>query len=282
MIIQGKEIAQEIEMELVEACKSAEKQTVCFIMFGQHKPSEQFMNIKAKVAERIGMISKKEIIPGNVSTEEAVRIVEKLSSEHVDGIVVQLPLPDGIDTPKVLNAVPPHKDIDVLGDTSVEKYRTGRSIMVPPIARAVSIILNKHNIVTNNKNVLIIGKGRLVGQPVAYMFDVMQISYTTIDAATPEHERLLAIQSADIIISGAGVPHMIKPHMVKEGVVLIDAGTSEQNGEIVGDIDPSCAQKASLLSPTPGGVGPITVAALFLNVVQASGKNTQALPSSFL
>ena len=267
MIVNGKQIAGEIESLLIKQFESIPKQTIYFVIFGENKASEQFMNIKSRVAERIGIVSKIKSYPKDFSTEEAIKVIKELSSENIDGIIVQLPLPKQMDTSEVLDSIPMDKDIDLLSNLSIGNYRKGKTDMVPPVANAVKSILESHNIDIENKNILIIGRGRLVGQPVADMLDLLKVNYEIIDINISMSERIEKIKSADIIISGAGTPHMIKSDMVKDGVILIDAGTTEQNSELVGDIDPDCSAKASLFSRTPGGIGPITVVSLFKNLL---------------
>lgn len=264
MLADGKKIAAHIEEEIGD--KLADKH-VCFILFGENIASRQFIHMKSRVAERLGIEVKVLEYPDTVSTEEAVEIVSGVAKQNFDGIVIQLPLPEGLDTEIVLNSVPRELDIDVLGSKAKEDFKTGTSAKIPPVARAVMEILNFYNISFQDKEILIIGNGKLVGEPVANMLTLKNIPFNIIDKNTDAGEQMERIASADIIISGAGVPHMVVPHMVKDGAVLIDAGTSEQNGKLVGDIDPACESKASLMTPVPGGVGPVTVASLFLNVI---------------
>ena len=267
MIVNGKQIAEKIESLLIKELESIPKQTIYFVIFGENKASEQFINIKSKVAERIGIISKIKSYSKDFSTEEAIKTIKELSSENIDGIVVQLPLPKQMDTSKVLDSISIDKDIDLLSNLSIENYRKGKTGMVPPVASAVKSILESQNIDMENKNILIIGRGKLVGQPVAYMLDLLKVNYEIIDVNILMSERIKKIKSADIIISGVGIPYMIKSDMIKDGVILIDAGMSEQSGELVGDIDPNCHDKTSLFSQTPGGIGPVTVVSLFKNLL---------------
>ena len=178
-----------------------------------------------------------------------------------------MPLPRQLDTVKVLDSVPTHQDIDMLSSASIKSYQEGGNNMTPPVAAAIKIILENHDIDLRGKDILIVGKGKLVGQPVAQMFDLSNIKYDMVDINTTKESILSKIKSSDIIISGVGVPSIIQLNMIKENVILIDAGTSEQNGKMVGDIDISCVEKSLLFSPTPGGVGPITVVSLFRNLL---------------
>jgi methylenetetrahydrofolate dehydrogenase (NADP+)/methenyltetrahydrofolate cyclohydrolase len=266
MIINGKQLAQEMENDLSAKFKTLPHKKVVFVMFGDNAAIRQFMGIKSRVAERIGIEAEIKIVLEATTTDEAVSTVSELSNSY-DGVVVQLPLPSHLDTEQVLNAVPVEKDIDVLSFVSIEQYKKGISNRVPPVAAAVHHIMNYYNVTFNDENIVIVVYGKLVGQPIAYMFDRMNIPYKIITIETLESDKMELLKNADIIISGAGVPYIIKSDMVKAGVVLIDAGTSEQSGKLVGDIDPECASKALLMTPVPGGVGPITVVSLFKNLL---------------
>jgi methylenetetrahydrofolate dehydrogenase (NADP+)/methenyltetrahydrofolate cyclohydrolase len=247
MIADGKHIAQIMEEKLAKEFFQLSQKKVCFVLLGNDPASKKFIEMKSKVAVRLGI---------------AVDVAQEMMSfDKYDGVVIQLPVPEGMDTQKILDSVPTEKDIDVL---STEAKKTGKPA---PVARAVFEILDFYKISLIDKEVLVIGNGKLVGEPVCSILAQKNIPYFVIDKNTDEQVRQEKIISADIIISGAGVPHMIKPNMIKEGVVLIDAGTSEQSGKLVGDIDPACGDRASLITPVPGGVGPVTVVSLFANLL---------------
>ena len=286
-----------MEKKLAERLATLPRKKLCFVIFGNDPASLQFVKMKSRVAERLGIsvtvLEKNE----NISTDEAVAIIQEISdinhAEKYDGVVIQLPLPASLDTEKILNSLPEKLDIDMLGEKAREKYAetggqmenevksltdaisaenghgrqaTSASGRIPPVARAVKKIFDFYEVSLSDKKIVIVGNGRLVGEPLSEMFKLEKIPFEIINKNTDEKERFAKIASADVIISGVGFPHLIKPEMVKSGVILIDAGTSEQDGKLVGDIDPQCATKASLLSPVPGGVGPVTVMSLFENL----------------
>ncbi len=277
MIADGKKIAETLEAKLAETFAGLSPKKVCFVLFADNPASRQFIARKSAVGKRLGVQTDLLEKTDTVTTEDCVRILEDLATKKYDGIVVQLPVPADVDVNTVLNAVPERADIDVLGEKTKQTYLHATagdvpvpalvSVKTPPVGRAVWEILTHYAIDVANKKILIIGNGRLVGEPVAMKFTHMNLPYEIIDLTTPEADRLARIASADIIISGIGVAHFIKPEMVKQGVVLIDASTSESAGKLVGDIDPACVDRASFLTPVPGGVGPVTVASLFANLV---------------
>jgi methylenetetrahydrofolate dehydrogenase (NADP+)/methenyltetrahydrofolate cyclohydrolase len=264
MIAEGKKVAEALKEKIKQNLSGNER--VCFVIFGNDPGSRQFIKMKCRFAEGLGIHTFVEEHPENVTFDEAKNIVEKVVSENYSGIVIQLPLPKNLNPQEILNLVPPNLDIDVLSQNSKELYKSGQSSKVPPVARAVSSILEYYNIDLDSKNVLVIGKGLLVGEPVSNMLNLQKTKFSQIDKNTKDEEKYDLIKKADVIISGAGDSYFIKPEMIKDGVVIIDAGTSESEGKIVGDVDPSCFEKASLATPVPGGIGPVTLAALFLNL----------------
>lgn len=265
MIADGKLVATGLKQKIKEKINGQQKE-VCFIIFGNDPGSRQFISMKCRFAESLGIHTEVLEYPENTTFEEVKEIINTVSSKNINGIVVQLPLPNGFNTEEILNLVPEELDIDVLGNKTKEDYKNGMIDKIPPVSRAVDEILRFYNVDLNNKKILVIGSGKLVGEPVANMFRLNKVPFDVVDKNTDKEKSKKLISEADIIISGAGDSHFIKTNMIKDGVVLIDAGTSEQNGKIVGDVDPECGIKASLITPVPGGVGPVTLASLFLNL----------------
>lgn len=263
MIVDGKKLAQEVIAELQG---KATGETVCFVSFLHSPESKSFIRIKTKVAEQLGIKAETVFLDAE-NTEQAIQKLSEVTAKPYQGIVVQLPLPGSFDSQRVLDAVPLLPDIDVLSTEAKQLYAQGQLVRVPPVAWAVSHILHVNNIDLQQKNIVVLGKGKLVGEPVTAMLDRKKISYKAIDITTDEQEKRQLLLNADVIISGIGMAHYLKPEMIKDGVVLIDAGTSEDFGELKGDIDPACADKASFYTPVPGGVGPLTVVGLYKNLL---------------
>lgn len=261
MIINGKDIQAEIQQTLVGRIKNLSlTPTLCVLQLGDDPVTSRFVRMKQRFGESIGAVVDVVRLPEDCSFAQVLATVgQKNNDPKCHGIVVQLPLPSHIDAEAVCNAITPEKDIDALGS---------KSSYIAPVAGAVREILARAEADILDKRVVVVGAGRLVGQPVAKWFQEQGNKPDIVDIETPNPE--CRFKNADIIVSGAGVPHMIKPEMIKDGVVLIDAGTSEEGGELKGDIDPDCAKKASVFTPVPGGVGPITVAVLFKNLLEAA------------
>lgn len=258
MIVDGRKIADEIISSL-----NLEGATLLAIQVGEDPATESFLRIKKKFGERAGARVLVEKFETSVETHTLISRIKKANQDkEVAGILVQLPLPERINTAEVLSAIDPNKDPDAL---------SGAPLVLPPVVAAVAEVVSRYNIDLTSLNVAVVGYGRLVGEPVGAWLKNLGVEYAV---ATEETGNLSKIVSqADVVVSGAGVPGLIKPGMVKEGVVLIDAGTSESpnapvgtGGKLAGDCDPACADKAAIFTPVPGGIGPIAVAELFANL----------------
>jgi len=223
--------------------------------------TESYLRIKQSRAEQAGMYLQLIRMEDEATTED---IIHKLSLDGADAMLVQLPLPPHIDTPRVLAAIPVGKDADTLSDTAYARFEAGEEdALVPPVAAAVAKILEASDVEVRGKRAVVVGQGKLVGRPVLVLLRRLGADAVTMYRETPDPAAIL--READIIVSGAGQAHFITPDMIKEGAVLIDAGTSESNGSIAGDFHPDCAAKASVFTPVPGGVGPVAVAMLYQN-----------------
>jgi methylenetetrahydrofolate dehydrogenase (NADP+)/methenyltetrahydrofolate cyclohydrolase len=256
MIISGNKIARAIETDLKGRVNGLH--TVHIFIVGDNPVIESFVARKRQFADALEVDFVECRYDADVTEELLIKDIQAIGTSQRDGIVVQLPLPPHMDTKRVLNSVPLALDIDGLAEESA---------FLPPVAGAVSEILEHKNIEVQGKEVLVIGKGALVGVPVAHLFSRLGGYVSIADKDTTKEELTALCLKSDIIVSGAGVPRLVTPEMVNEGVVLIDAGTSTQAGSVVGDIAHECAQKAKYFSRTPGGVGPITVAVLFKNLL---------------
>ncbi|MBI2610974.1 bifunctional 5,10-methylenetetrahydrofolate dehydrogenase/5,10-methenyltetrahydrofolate cyclohydrolase [Candidatus Kaiserbacteria bacterium] len=258
-IVDGKAIAENIYSELAPKFTAlSRKARLGIVVVGAHPVIESFVRIKARAAERLGV----EIMRVNVSDKsDAGKIIQAIDRlvKDTDAVIVQLPLPKGIDVNEVLAAVPPLKDVDALNPNVAEEDRPVHA----PVALAVVEILERSGITIVGTRTVVVGAGRLVGAPSAWLLCKRgaEVSVFSLEEGSIED-----LKDADVVVSGAGNPGFIKPEHLKEGVVLIDAGTSEAGGKVVGDADPACAEIASVFTPVPGGVGPIAVAMIFRNL----------------
>jgi len=261
ILVQGDAIAQEIGDKIAEATKQMIKKPVMGIVVVSENPvTQSYITRKRLYAQLLDIPFEEKYLPEDITQVELEQEVTSFASE-VNGLVVQLPLPKHLDTKAVLDLIPQDKDVDALHPGGANEG------VISPVASAVLEVLREHEIVVASANCVVIGRGKLVGGPVAQELNRLGGVVTVVDKDTPKQELLDVIGEADIIVSGAGVASLVTEDMVKEGVVLIDAGTSTSAGTLAGDIDPGCYEKARLVSPTPGGIGPITVAKLFENLI---------------
>lgn len=268
MIIDGRALAREVLARAKARAKPLPHPPRVLALVADETPATRsYLAIKAKRAADAGCVLEIRRLDADRGIRNFVLSAEVAdSAKDANAIIVQLPLPKGADTKAACDAIPIEKDADVLSSAAREKFERGDAgALLPPVVGAVGDILEYGNVEIRGKKAVVIGTGFLVGAPVATWLrrqgaDVRIITRSSADFSA-------ALRAADILVSGAGSPHLIKPDMLKEGVILIDAGTSESGGAIVGDADPACAAKCSLFTPVPGGVGPLAVAKLFENAV---------------
>lgn len=258
-VVDGRALATRIAHKLNEQ----EPRSLAIFVVGSDPVTETFVRAKTRFAHLCGAHVDVVRFPSTVQSET---IRTALRDATHDGIIVQLPLPSHIKAHEILDAIPSTKDVDVLSTSAFDAFEHSNDKRVPPVAGAVYAILQEYAVPLEERIAVVVGKGHLVGRPTAVVLERAGAHVFAIDSATSAEERHALFARAEIIVSGAGVPDLVTPHVLQEGVVLIDAGTSSSNGVTRGDIDPVCAQKASLFSPTPGGVGPVTVAKVFENL----------------
>ncbi len=271
-LIDGRKLRDSILETLKIRVKALPFQPVfCDVLVGTNGASAQYVRMKAKTAESIGLMVHHAEFPENITTEELIEKIKEINDiPHMAGLIVQLPLPEHIDRTQVLNAINPKIDVDCLTEVNADSFYKGEVVPVFPTARAVIATLDFVGDAAG-KYIVVVGQGMLVGKPVTYLLNERGYTIETVTRTTENPKEI--ISHADIIISATGAGKFIKGDMIKEGAIIIDAGTSESNGAIVGDVDlESVSDKASFVSPTPGGVGPVTVAMLLENVVSVAEK----------
>jgi len=261
MIIDGRAIARQIKDEVRNLVSSSAPKRLGIFVVGENPVIEKFVEKKHAFGADVGVHVEVLRFPSDVREDE---LLAAIANATHDGIIVQLPLPAHINRENILNSIAPEQDVDVLGAGEIERVFRRQTLRLPPVAAAVAEIFKAHDVSLANKKIVVVGMGALVGKPVMLWLQREGFEADIVDKDTPDiSERLLG---ADVIISGAGDPWFVRPEMVKQGSILIDAGTSSSAGKLRGDIAPSCAEKAALYSGVPGGVGPVTVAALFRNL----------------
>jgi methylenetetrahydrofolate dehydrogenase (NADP+) / methenyltetrahydrofolate cyclohydrolase len=259
MIIDGKAVAKRIYDEVAhEVSLLSRAPVLAAIACAPNFETRKYLELKKQKAADVGIIVRVIELPETISTEEAIACVQAVAPD-VDGIVVQLPFPSHINREELLAAVLVSKDPDGFS------YGRHADACLPPVTGAIVAISKSYNISLLDKQIVILGAGRLVGAPTATYLEQAGAKVTVLTEVDQNREAIL--KEADCIISGIGKPHTITKDMVKEGVIIFDAGTSEDGGVVAGDVHPTVAQKSALFTPVPGGIGPITVAVLLRNLV---------------
>ncbi|MEJ5339586.1 MAG: bifunctional methylenetetrahydrofolate dehydrogenase/methenyltetrahydrofolate cyclohydrolase FolD [Aquificaceae bacterium] len=275
LILDGKELSERIREEIhreVEGytAKGFRPPTLAVVLVGEDPASKVYVGNKKKACEKVGIRSLSYELPENTTTQELLELIAQLNSEdQVDGILVQLPLPPHIDQQEVILAISPRKDVDGFHPENmgrlVARIEDG---FVPCTPLGIDLLLKSYGIDVKGRDVVIVGAGFIVGRPLALLMLWRDATVSVCHIHTRDISQYT--RQADILISATGVPHLIKAHMVKEGAVVVDVGISRLEGRIVGDVDfEEVKEKASAITPVPGGVGPMTVTALLLNTLKA-------------
>ena len=274
-------IKQEIKEEVTKIVQSGKKAPhLAAILVGENGASKAYVNSKVKDCKEVGFTSSLLKFPDTICENELLEEIKKLNkNEEIDGFIVQLPLPKGIDQEKIIMAIDPKKDVDGFHPENFGKMALEMDSLLPATPFGIMQLLERYNIDTKGKKCVVIGRSRIVGRPMSILMSAKgtDATVTLIHSHTPNIEEYT--QKADIVIVALGIPNYLKGEMIKEGAVVIDVGItrvnddSERGYHLVGDVDfEACEKKASFITPVPGGVGPMTRAMLMKNTLLAYKK----------
>lgn len=284
-IISGTEVAKTIREELAtEVAELKEKHNIIpglvTILVGEDPASQSYVSAKNKTAKALGIHSEQITLPADTSEKELLDTVEKYNKDDkINGILVQLPLPKHINETNVLYAIDPDKDVDGFHPVNVGKMVLGEQCFLPCTPHGILELLTRSGVETSGAEVVIIGRSNIVGKPIAnLMLQKREAGNATITLCHTRTKDMAAhTKRADIIIAAVGVPKMVTADMVKDGVVIIDVGVNRigksESGKAIlaGDVEfETVKEKASFITPVPGGVGPMTITMLMKNTVQAA------------
>ena len=270
-IIDGKLVAKTIREDLKNKISEAydlfgKKFKLSVVIAGEDPASEIYVRNKSKACEEAGIISETIKLNANVSQEELELTVRNLvKDESVDGILVQLPLPKGLDEKRVLKLIPPEKDVDGFSDNNIGRLTMfSEDALYACTPHGIMKLLEYYNVPLCGKHAVVVGRSNIVGKPMALMLLKKDCTVTICHSKTPNLAQYT--KTADILVCAVGKKHLITADMVKDGVVVVDAGINRENGKIYGDVDfDEVNKKASLITPVPGGVGPMTITMLLYN-----------------
>ncbi|MBO5059574.1 MAG: bifunctional methylenetetrahydrofolate dehydrogenase/methenyltetrahydrofolate cyclohydrolase FolD [Clostridia bacterium] len=279
-ILSGKEVSARIKGELkIEAEKLKESGIMpglAVIIVGDDPASRVYVNNKKKACEEIGIHSEEYALPADTDEAELLALIDRLNGEKsISGILVQLPLPKGIDEEKVINRIDPQKDVDAFHPVNVGKIMVGNYDFVPCTPAGIMELIAESGIDISGKECVVVGRSNIVGKPMSMLLLHQNGTVTVCHSRTKDLKEVT--RRADILVVAVGRPNFVTGDMIKEGAVVIDVGINRMaDKKLTGDVDFETAEKvASAITPVPGGVGPMTIAMLMKNTLKAAVINKE-------
>ena len=274
-VIDGKQTAAQIRAELKERTANFErtyhkKVGLAVVLIGEDPASQVYVRNKIKGCEESGIRSFAHYLPANVSQKDALALVRSLAQDdNVHGILVQLPLPDHLNAEEILAAIPAEKDVDGFCAQNIGKLALNEEGTVACTPLGVMELLRRYGVQIRGKRAVVLGRSNIVGRPMALLLLNADATVTVCHSKTENLAEICA--NADILVAAIGKPNFVTENMVKEGAVVVDVGINRVNGKLCGDVDyESVKDKTSYITPVPGGVGPMTIAMLLTNAVNAA------------
>jgi methylenetetrahydrofolate dehydrogenase (NADP+) / methenyltetrahydrofolate cyclohydrolase len=269
--IDGKELAAKVRAQVAEDVEAYGK-PVCLatILVGDDPASHVYVGSKHKASHEAGIDSRDHRFPSDTAQDTVLELIAELNADdEVDGILVQLPLPEHVDEPLVLRSVDPAKDVDGFHPLNAGRLFIGEPFLVPATPSGVMVMLDEHGIALEGAEAVVIGRSEIVGKPMAALLLARHATVTICHSRTAD----LAFHTrrADVLVAAVGRAGLVTPDMVKPGATVIDVGVNRTDeGRLVGDVDPAVFEVAGHMTPVPGGVGPMTIAMLLRNTLTAS------------
>jgi len=277
-IIDGKAIAAKIRAELKTSVAELKIKGIvpglAVVLVGEDPASKVYVSMKEKACADVGIFSDEHKLAVETSEAELLELIARLNADpKINGILVQLPLPKQINTEKVLEAISPDKDVDGFHPYNVGRLMVGKPTFQPCTPYGVMVMLKEIGLDLTGKNVVVVGRSNIVGKPVAMMCLQQHATVTVCHSRTKNLAEV--VKGADVVIAAVGVPEMIKGEWIKEGAVVIDVGVNRVGDKkLVGDVEYAAAsERASAITPVPGGVGPMTITMLLYNTVESAKRS---------
>ena len=277
-IIDGKAIAAKMRGKIADGVQALKTKGItpglAVVLVGDDPASRVYVTMKEKACHEAGIFSAEHKLPAGTSEAELLALVEQLNhNPKIHGILEQLPLPAHIDTDKVLEAISPLKDADGFHPYNVGRLSIGKPLFQPCTPYGVMVMLEETGVDLNGKDVVVIGRSNIVGKPIAMMCMAKNATVTVCHSRTRDLADV--VRRADVVIAAVGRPQMIKGDWIKPGAVVIDVGINRlDSGKLVGDVDfASAAERATAITPVPGGVGPMTITMLLFNTLEAAQRS---------
>lgn len=285
IIIDGKQVAADIRAEVAQKVaalkKNGKNACLAVILVGENPASVSYVTGKQKALAEVGMQDRSVHLPENTTEEDLLKLIDQLNNDDtVHGILVQLPLPKHINEDKVIMAISPEKDVDGFHPVNVGNMMIGHPGFLPCTPHGIIVLLQRMGIETSGKHAVVIGRSNIVGKPVSVLLAQKSVNCTVTLCHTGTKNLPEITKQADIVVVASGHPHTLTGDMIKQGAVVIDVGvnripdSSKKSGfRLVGDCDfDDLKEKASFITPVPGGVGPMTIAMLMVNTLESAEK----------
>ena len=268
-LMDGKALAERIRGEVAEEVRELGDVGLATVLVGEDPASEIYIRLKHKAAAEVGMVARDVRLASQTTEDELLAEVEQLNADDtIDGLLVQLPLPDHIDEARIIRAIAPVKDIDGLHPLNAGQLYLGAPAHVGATPAGVMALLDEYDVPVAGARAVVVGRSDIVGKPAALLLLHANATVTVCHSRTKDlaaHTR-----EADILVVGVGRAAVIGPEHVREGATVIDVGMNRSGDRVVGDVDAAVAERAGLITPVPGGVGPMTIAMLLRGAVQAA------------
>lgn len=274
MILDGKKLRDELLVQYKEKIKEEKLNiTLAIILVGNNEASKLYIKNKEKYCTEVGIKVDKYLLDEDTNEEVLINLIKDLNEdEKVTGIIIQSPVPDGIDFDKCSGMILPSKDVDGFTKDNVYNLYLNKKSILPCTVKGIIKLLEYYNIEINGKNVAIIGRGNIVGKPLAMALENRNATVSLLHSKTKDLK--MFTKDADIVVVACGIPKLLKKEMIKEGSVVIDVGISRVDGKIVGDIDfDNIKDIALFVTPNPGGIGPMTIAMIIDNLIEMGEVN---------
>ncbi|HZT94236.1 MAG TPA: bifunctional 5,10-methylenetetrahydrofolate dehydrogenase/5,10-methenyltetrahydrofolate cyclohydrolase [Gaiellaceae bacterium] len=274
-IIDGKALAAKVREEVAAAVAELDHVGLATVLVGDDPASHVYIDLKQSSAREAGIDARDLKLSADTSEEELLATIAELNADdEVDGLLVQLPLPDHIDENRVIEAIAPEKDVDGIHPVNAGRLYLGRPTLVPGTPLGVMRMLDEYEIPLEGARAVVVGRSAIVGKPMAHLLLQRNVTVTVCHSRTQELERHTL--DADVLVAAVGRTHLISADMVKAGATVIDVGMNRVEGsrKLLGDVDPGAMERAAYMTPVPGGVGPMTVAMVLQNAVTAARLRT--------
>jgi methylenetetrahydrofolate dehydrogenase (NADP+) / methenyltetrahydrofolate cyclohydrolase len=270
-VIDGKALGAKVREEVAASVAELGHVGLATVLVGDDPASHIYIDLKQKAAQQAGMEARDLKLPADTSEDELLAAIAELNTDDgVDGLLVQLPLPDHIDENRVIEAIAPEKDVDGIHPINAGRLYLGRPTLVPGTPLGIMRMLDEYEIPLEGARAVVVGRSAIVGKPMAHLLLQRNATVTICHSRTQELERHTL--DAEVLVAAVGRTHLVSADMVKAGATVIDVGMNRDEGsrKVLGDVDPGAMERAAFMTPVPGGVGPMTIAMVLQNAAAAA------------